>query len=104
MQACLSVMREFRIHFHSSLQEEIDDSSSAEFTGPGESVLYLLRRRRWLQAAIVVKKAPDDVEPPDSGCSFQVQPRAMLRKEFCSLAAPVLKTANDRAFPIRAVD
>ncbi len=35
------------------------------------SFILLLRRRR-LQAAVVVEEALDDVEPPDSGRSFQV--------------------------------
>src|SRR5205807_353004 len=71
MQTSRSVL-EFRVHLHSSLQKKSDHLSSAELTGPGESVLHLVLRSRWLQAAIFAKKVLYDVQPPDSGRAFEV--------------------------------
>src|ERR1700730_4657126 len=99
MQAGLS-MPELRVHLHSSLQEKIDDSDPAKLTGPGESVPHLSFGRRGLQPAIFTKEACDNVEPPASGCSFQVQTRAATRKELGRLPAPVLQAAVDPAISI----
>src|SRR5262249_25903277 len=104
MQAGLSVMLELRVHIYTFLQQEIDDAGSAEFTGPGESVLQLFLRRSRLQAAVVVKEAFDGVEATDSGRSFQVQARAVARKEFGRLPTPVMQAAVDRAASIGTVD
>jgi hypothetical protein len=57
--------------------------------------------RRYNQAPVLIEEAPDDIEPPDSDCSFQVQPGAVLGKQFGGLAAPVTKTVNDRVRDIK---
>src|SRR5262245_13527639 len=104
MQASLSVMLELRVHIHIFLQQEIDDAGSAEFAGPGGSVLQLFFCRSRLRAAVVVKEAFDNVNAPDSGRSFKVQPRAPTRKELSRLPVPVMQAVIDRAASIRSID
>src|SRR5262245_8249745 len=104
MQACLSVMLELRVYSYTFLQQEIDDAGSAEFTGPGETLLHLFLRRRRLQAAVVVKEAFDYIQPPDSCGSFQVQSRAVARKALGRLHVPVMQAAINRAASIRSIN
>jgi hypothetical protein len=79
------------------LQQEIDDAGSPEFTGPCESVLHLLLSCRLPQTAILVKETADDVKPSDTGCSFQIQARASIRKELGGRPASIMQAGVNGA-------
>src|SRR5215470_17522570 len=95
VQARLAIVFEPRVDLHASAQQEFDCAGSSEFTGPGESVLHLLRCCSRLQGTVVGKKAFDYVEPPDAGRAFQVELCSVVGKELCGCPAAIVQAAID---------
>src|SRR5215510_1529019 len=105
MQARLAIVLEPRVDLDLlRFQQELDDPGAPEFAGPGESVLHLLLGYCRLEAAVPVKKALHDVQSPDAGRTFQIQPRTANREKLGCLPAAVMETAIDGAPAIRTVD
>src|SRR5438093_1913908 len=73
MQAGLPVILQLRGDMHPALQQEFHDIGFSEPARPREAVSHLLVRRRFLQRAVRVEEALDDVETADAGGAFEIE-------------------------------
>ena len=62
---------------------------------PVETRAQLAFHRASQKAARSVDELPDEVEPTDPACAFQIQPRASHRQKLRGVAAAVCETRVD---------
>jgi hypothetical protein len=93
-------MFEFRVNWHSPLQQEIHGAGAAELTSPREAVFQLRLGSICCETAILLEESPDHVEPSRAGRSLEVKPRAVLGHKLGAFRAPISQAViHNRADP-----